>query len=734
MAIEWTTEFWVGAGFPNAGPIPNRPADQVQIDSFPRINPGQPTPPGFYEFVRGSVAGNAPFVARSRASFKAGSTGTVAFTAQITGGITLTVNGTTIIDQDNVTGTFSGTYNATQGQMLNAELLTDFQIGAPFGYLRAEGIELQENRIDPVRVSLSEDANGLFIDASIAVSFAPDDPIPDRFAINDPFDGTVLYSVRSTNPQLKPSGVKTVQGETLLSRLARQRFREAILEPLAFSGREALEWILLKAGVAHVNPIPEFLLRTGSSLENPTFGAIFIAWEKDEFAPTVRSVLEQFFSTFQGYGFRANADDVLEVVPPPWAVSVPALAITLDDIVEGTWSSAADDSSVVNYCEVRSQPWRFEPDQNLSDVGVLDAGAIGQRPFGAFASLVDLVPRDILVPTSGYDDAKTYVNGDAVLYSGVRYRCTVPGVTTSTGVKPTGDPMSGTNWEVSPKDDKTDLGTAADTGQVFTTELPLEDQALSQGDVKVNCDLFFSQFRPNIFPSPYNSGTVTEEVTVPDGGTGTLTYTVFGGFGVPAYDDTWEFRLTPDRRALSITVRVRQNPQPVAASPSWIAYRLTVQVGGNRWKQSSSTITARYGLQEHDASTPGLATSREKYGSRELNLDLGLLDISVDTAQKIARSAVETNLNPDVLHTLSLASPYPVSNADLGRLVRLPNGQRGTLVAWQHNEAHEPTTSQFGVNVQVRVESPLVLPVVALSENNIVPISESGVVPVAGGS
>ncbi|NJK43212.1 MAG: hypothetical protein HC933_02160 [Pleurocapsa sp. SU_196_0] len=296
----------------------------------------------------------------------------------------------------------------------------------------------------------------------------------------DDWQGETLYSADVTL-KTRDGDLASYSGETLLGRLSRQRFSNAVFQSGPMFAENALATILLAAGVPYVSPLPVFYLRGSSSLIRPELKAVTVAWDEGEDAPTVRDAIEELLGAFDGYVVRANSSDVLEVIAPSWATGAGAVVmLTLDDVLESGWVIEETDNSVINLCTVRSSSYDFVEDQTVAADAALECG----WDSSSFPDLGTAPERERGV----WSATSAYIVNDAATFDGTRYRCT-----SNVGPSASDPSVDTTHWAVSRFNGWLNIGSGG-----FVS---LETGVFTEGDLEVEVVLTVVDYRNPRIPN-----------------------------------------------------------------------------------------------------------------------------------------------------------------------------------------------------------------------------------------
>jgi hypothetical protein len=496
---------------------------------------------------------------------------------------------------------------------------------------------------DPVRVRLSEDASGLFVDAGIELAFFPnvDLDLGQPYVINDELGSGDLYRFTIAVDRLE-GGLKAYTGETLMGRLDREYVREHVLQKGPEGGctpTQALEVLLERLGVLYETPLPAFYLRTSTGLVEPKLVALTVAWGEDEEAPSVRSVLDEFFRPFTGYLFRASERDRLQVIAPWWASDPPggpSVTLNSSDVLQDGVSVVEDAGTVTNRAVVSSQGYAFVEGQPLTPPAYLDV-----TPGAAFV--------DLGAPPAGRLDATSTLfipfEEGALAEGSITVDCTLE----VTEVRSLG----GETTYSKPYSFTLDPGGSGAMDHTF-------NRGAFRSPMEIT-DYFYVYFT-----------------------------TVNGRPGIRVTSWVHQYPVDTFWGPAWVGYRILID----ASGSKWT-------------RSNEKTTGSWGELTQHQGASPGLSESLGFYGVREERVDTGVYQLDASTCLAMARSIVENNLNPDLLYTVRLAPPWRVRPSHVGRLVQLPDGRRGTVEAWEYQEGHSPASSQASVTARVRVENRL---------------------------
>jgi hypothetical protein len=288
--------------------------------------------------------------------------------------------------------------------------------------------------------SASENLSGLFVDSSLQETQVNLGQNRAKSSWEN-WKSEALYELVDIYSRSKNAATLQITGETLLGQLSRRPAPSKILERGTFTPHAALTLILTRWGIPFVSPIPEMMLKgsatpaaggTPPSVDGrirPVLEALTITWEASERPPFIRQILEELFNAFDGYYFRANSNNQLEVIAPSWSLvsAAPVLVLTNQDLQADTWTVETRDELVINRCEVTNQSYEFVTDQTIAPDSLLECGGDYISESGFHPSL----PRDVITVPPVYSSTVTYAQGDAVMLKGKRYRCL--GTLTPTG-------------------------------------------------------------------------------------------------------------------------------------------------------------------------------------------------------------------------------------------------------------------------------------------------------------
>lgn len=629
--------------------------------------------------------------------------------------------------------------------------------GSSATYQDLNGLSAYNSASDVIARASSENLSGLFIDASI-----------NQTEINTGQDVTAwnqlgwangtLYGNVDVVSNTRAGSTLQLTGETLIGQLSRKPAPSKIYEKGPFTPQAALTLILTRWGIPFV-PIPEMVLRGSStpvvggvppSLDGfvrPVLGGITITWEDKEQPPSIRSVLEEYFSVFDGYYFRMNTDNVLAVIAPPWKTLAAPIVLANTDLEYGTWSKDVRDDLVINRCEVSSTGFEFAPDQTIAADSIVELGGTYLTEGGSPGDpTLPAFPRDVF--TGVWKATTNYASGDAVSYNGKRYRrwdaFNIPYVAAEwnapweyTGSPPVFNLGSSYNkkdvvqrtgyigitpfvnfyralQEVPSNTDVWDLSTHGLYWQPFHWEIsryngfyqlneavpvkriPLEATALIDGEIELEVLIEWRRrYWTALAGYAYATGTATRFITL--------------GNGFNNETIAWQTNLFPVNRVDSISFFFNVLDRTIEISDTIVntgsgttrqamTYLIKIKTRGSKFQKSNTTSKAVFG----DDSTPSLTASRAAYGVRSKSISIGAFKLEIDALLSIAQSVVEQNLQPPNEFKGNLCPPFRLSNDALGQLIQLPDGTLGTLEAWQHSESYQAGSSQTSTAVKIR--------------------------------
>ena len=534
---------------------------------------------------------------------------------------------------------------------------------------------------DAIQVRLGEDISGRFVDSEIALTFVGD-PGWSVGEAND-FIASNSYTVFNVADVRKSAGLTTIAGESRF----RVNTKGRIAAPFGFAvtapqtPKHAFEMLMDYFGLPY-DPVPDIKLRLdGTNTTIPTVQAVIVTWDTsaNSKAPTVFEVLEAFLKPYEGYVLRMNGFIYFKLVAPGWSDNtiVPTL-ITDADILENGLTVSAPRDTVVNYATVKSRGYEFVANQLLGARSVFDAGND--------AGITTWV-RDVFV--GAHVVGVTYNAGDAVLYNGGRYRAKVGNNTLPTTVA---------DWEVSAKNGFKDIQD--------DHRAPIDVGAVVNGGVTIA----LSGVMNYDYAAPLASdGTIAISQTVVLAQPGDILtialpdYDIGSGTIAPNFQhDSLVLIWQSDSIQVEFQPRYA-NPVSTGSGLLWRAYRIFVQLTGNKYQESAGTITGIFGLPDDTSALAGLQDSQDAFGVREVSIDTGGLRLDATTALAMARGIVERGMTPDRVYDVGLVPPHVAQTNGLGSPFELPDGQIGTLESWSYSEGHSASSSTSSCAVRIRV-------------------------------
>ena len=218
--------------------------------------------------------------------------------------------------------------------------------------------------LDPVKIRLSEDSTGVFVDNAAEVTYMPSQPVrlQTLYSVGTELDTTGVTTVEFVRRVVGADGLVTLTGQTILSKLdGIHPFSDGLFVPGPFTPTQALKLLLdklkaLEPWFDYETPLPEIRLPDGGS--TPSLAALVIdKTAAGQTGPSARAVLTSIFEPF-GYSFRVSARGRLQVVEPDWASPDPVVTLGAADVLPGG-SETLDDSTVVNMCTVDSSGYAY---------------------------------------------------------------------------------------------------------------------------------------------------------------------------------------------------------------------------------------------------------------------------------------------------------------------------------------------------------------------------------------
>lgn len=531
----------------------------------------------------------------------------------------------------------------------------------------------------PVRVSLSEDMpeypdTVTFREGGFSVTLLWDGALElgQKYVIGNLMTPYMPMYQFYASELRRDRGLRTYTFESLIGRLNRFRPKADFVDNTGpFTVSQALERIFQRwqdefewFGYA---PIPPLYLRVGGQLREPTIPVIILINEKDQPKKTMREWLDLFLAPFAGYSLRANAQNKLEIIPPPWVFNPPPIILT-DEVVGNEYAVTETTQSIVNAATVRSQGYQFVEGQE-----VLERSAWRMKPlafdpsdnrrvlgYPAPPRTWGPVPADI---PSGYKD----LGQSLVVYPELGGEVTFKVQKDPAASIATDTPMTLTltlyRWGFQ----------HSNLGPIFLGSVNHTANLALDGSEQLLWDAAGSGWAPG---PPIPSPTYVD-------------LRIYGRF----VNDGIEIRLASKNlheKRISFSTGV------------WdLGFLITVAGTAKKWQRSEKVEVGKWGYNEQ--TSPGLETSQERFGVRELEVNTSLYQLDADTCAAMAQSIVEERLNPGEYVDFNLVDPRALQPDDVGAVVRHPSGKQGILTRYEYEENHSSDTQRVRVRARIRV-------------------------------
>lgn len=265
----------------------------------------------------------------------------------------------------------------------------------------------------PVRISLDESGDDLFVDHNLSATFLPGANLKlgALRELTDELTTVPLYAAYVSRKSSEGE-LESYAFETLLSRLNRT-YPPTILatsQELGFTARnmtprQALEQILTLW--ARSSPWltwelipPLYLSNPGGpnpliTLQIPVLS--LVQPEEGSGRRSMYSFLEEWFRIFRGYTWRINRFNKLQVTSPWWVTPSATPILTLDSLDVIDQSETIDTASIVNRATVRSKQWGFKGGEEVLPPSFFLLSGFDEGAYG-FLDNLGLLPPGVGLP------------------------------------------------------------------------------------------------------------------------------------------------------------------------------------------------------------------------------------------------------------------------------------------------------------------------------------------------
>lgn len=585
----------------------------------------------------------------------------------------------------------------------------------------------------PVRLELSEDTGLLFTEVRIQADYLPSRTRGFGSELTLSAEGRpeeTLYHAQIR--RLEKQGLIQVGGETMLSKL--QDFEPETLRVRGpFTPKTALETMLRtwrrEAPWLTWERVPEFFVLTGKGYAVPQLGALVLGQPEDLSASKTSAYgwLERFFKLFSEYAFRVNQAGRFALTPPrldlekdlylgdnasPFELLRQAAGATTPNGDHHSQHFGWGAKRVKLWLEVYEQGGRFVTAYNGASLGA-HAENLYHSPEG-YTVVVTLFEDAFGIDVFGNAQGRFFVRGHVEV--------TEPSETQDVKRLQSAD-VGFDLTETTDIDGVVNRCSVSSQGYEFVFEQELLEPAYA----------FYAEDNAAPYAEPYRPGEERKEVTsvwsAPEGtliGSDTLQAAV----NIEVYDENGPFKQFgidktlpkgeaqhvrayvsegfPTSRTYELSFYllftgtqvnlfgVKHTPgvghyqgQPFDSPSAWI---VKLNAAGEKFARSEEKV---FGYHDESQGSP--------YGIQHERIDAGPFPISYEVAQAIAVRRVAQAKEPKTIVSFEQSPRLPVLPDDLGSVLELPDGRRGTVTSFAYAEAHTPQGSLSRSSVKVRL-------------------------------
>ena len=618
------------------------------------------------------------------------------------------------------------------------------------------------DRGEPVRVSLGAQHRGPFIAPKISLAYLPTevfDPAHDYDIDTELL--TRLYTWRPARITTGPSGLREVEGETVIGRLQRTFLRAPITIQGPLTASEALNAILAEIQARYPDvtyrPAPPLYLRGATGWYEPTIEWVSIV--PDEERPrSLAEVLREWIEPFYGYALGVDPDNVLEIVPPWWAPlrvltlpPSPATATFHRDPLEARVRVTGGGMECLTAVPmVRGESATASTPCGEVALSLSEDGELAAELTSGDGAVVEVRTAPDYVDLRDTEEARTTTVDTAriVNHAIVRNEGYYEFVADEDILQPSWFRVWGYGWwcwpqwrefthptesELGPPSGH-DLGLvrmwehlrgvlACDVDEwVYVGRAPAVDATIVGGEITLTATVSWwgDQCLDTAGPGHLGDRTLTLTFGVGEEGIG-RSYAPVPGLEWPScprgYLELRAKAVVNDRGLLDgvdLWVRGRFRDERIGGGVligdgHWsLGAGVLLSATAARWQKSRNSQIGEWGESpsSQDAETPGLLTSRASYGIRRREITISTYKLAAEDLQAMARMLVERNLAPARVLDVLVTPPYHPGPDALGQRATLADGV-GMVEEWRYTETHAPAQNRANTAVRVRIEENL---------------------------